>query len=220
MSPGRSAEIHQHLTGIARWLRQDAQQAASDARRQSEGAQQAMAPAQNIQGFLEARAAVRKSNGEIRRRHRDIVLDSVVAAVIAATQATAGYIQILEPGTEHPAVRAHKGLRAQVREHLDSVDCRQSPYATALKTGRRVIRHRDTNGGTSTVSPATQCLLHSEAQTIQATPLMGESGQTLGVLSTHYRDSSPDATELLVIDQFARRAVSIVEWHRRALTNL
>src|SRR6185312_12426585 len=61
----------------------------------------------------------RKASGDIRRHYRDNVLDSVVATAITATQATAGYIQILEPGTNHPAVRAHKGLRAQVREHLD-----------------------------------------------------------------------------------------------------
>jgi hypothetical protein len=163
----------------------------------------------------------RKGNGDIRRHYRDNVLDSVVAAVITATQATAGYIQILEPGTNHPAVRAHKGLRAQVREHLDRVDCRQAPYATALKTGRRVIRDRDANGRTSTAAPSVRCVLHSDAQTIQATPLMGESGEALGVLSTHYRDSNPlDARELSIIDQCAQRAVSIVEWHRRALSSL
>jgi hypothetical protein len=162
-----------------------------------------------------------KGSADIRRHYRDNVLDSLVAAAITATQATAGYIQILEPGANHPAVRAHKGLRVQVRAHLDSVDCRQAPYATALKTGKRVIRDRDANDRTTTAARSVRCVLHSDAQTIQATPLMGASGEALGVLSTHYRDSnSLDDRELLIIDQCAQRAVSIVEWHRRALSNL
>ena len=161
------------------------------------------------------------ASGDIRRHYRDNVLDSVVAAAITATHAHAGYIQILEPGTNHPAVRAHKGLCAQVRAHLDSIDCRQAPYATALKTGRRIIRDRDANDRTLAAAPSIRCVLHSDAHTIQATPLMGESGEALGVLSTHYRDSNPlDARELSIIDQCAQRAVSIVEWHRRALSSL
>ena len=119
----------------------------------------------------------REASGDIRRHYRDNVLDSVVAAAITATQATAGYIQILEPGTNHPAVRAHKGLRVQVREHLDSVDCRQAPYATALKTGKRVIRDRDATDQISIAASSVRCVLHSDAQIIQATPLMGASGE-------------------------------------------
>jgi hypothetical protein len=212
LSSEQSARSHQHIIGLARELWNKAEPATTGVRGLRQEAPQTQIP-------LDATAAARAKGVELRRYWRDNVLDSVMQGAFVTTRASAGYIQILEPGAKYPVIRAHKGFRAPVPAYFDPVGYDEAPYTTALKTGRRVIIEAAATGQAS--SPALKFLLHDDARTVQATPLIGSCGEALGVLSTHYRDLSQlDSINLMLIDQFVQRAVSIVEWHRRAAANL
>jgi hypothetical protein len=214
VSSAQSARSHQQIIGLARELWNQAEPATTGVRRLRHEAPQTQIP-------LDTAAAARAKGVELRRYWRDSVLDSVMQGAFVTTRASAGYIQILEPGAKYPVIRAHKGFRAPVPAYFDPVGYDEAPYTTALKTGRRVIIEAAATGQTSSQSPALKFLLHDDARTVQATPLIGSSGEAFGVLSTHYRDPNQlDSINLMLIDQFAQRAVSIVEWHRRAVANL
>jgi hypothetical protein len=61
-----------------------------------------------------------------------------------------------------------------------------------------------------------EVMLDAGARAVQSTPLIGKTGQILGMLSTHYRTvNQPARKDLLLIDYFAERAVEILEFERR-----
>ena len=139
------------------------------------------------------------------------LLVEIVDAAIAITAADMGNIQLLDQGTGTLKFVTSRGLGREYLEHFDTVHGGQgSSCAAAMETGERVVV------GDLTESLFTgkdlDVMLAAGARAVQSTPLIGRSGQLVGMLSTHYRvPRVPSDRDLHVLDLLARQAADWIE---------
>ena len=69
--------------------------------------------------------------------------------------------------------------------------------------------------GTLQVLDSLGILLNAGVQAVQSTPMVSESGELVGVFSTHYRKPTlPSDRDLEIIDQLAAEAATIIAARR------
>jgi GAF domain-containing protein len=65
-----------------------------------------------------------------------------------------------------------------------------------------------------------EVLLDSGVRSVQSTPVMGTSGQLLGVLSTHSSfPREPAPKELKIMDYLAASTATLLEWYNAEATS-
>ena len=83
---------------------------------------------------------------------------------------------------------------------------------TALRDAQRVIVEDVTKSPIFIGSQALKVMLDAGARAVQSTPLIDQSGQVLGIFSTHYRTARrPCESELRTLDVLARLAAELIK---------
>jgi GAF domain-containing protein len=137
-------------------------------------------------------------------REGGLVLQVALESAIAATGARFGSMQLLESDGLHLVVQ--HGFAKPFLEFLESVRGEGTTCAVAMRERSRVIVEDVASHPIYEGTLAGAAMLQANARAVQSTPLIGRSGDVLGVFSTHYdRPCRPDERDLDVIDHIGGR---------------
>ena len=149
-----------------------------------------------------------------RLRYRDRMLSQILGAAIGWTRADMGNIQLLDLQRRRFVIRVQQGFQAPFLDFFNGVCRGQAAYRKAAKNGGRTIIDDTSNSPGFADNLSLEVMLEAKARALQATPLVAQSGQTVGMLSTHYQTlRRPSARDLHTIDHYAKLAVDLLEWY-------
>ena len=141
-----------------------------------------------------------------------VLLDEILAAAIAMTQANAGTIQLLDAQRNELVLLATQNFGREMTEHFARVDASYStPCGIALATEAQTFIDFDAPGISD---PDGSLQMHVDAGLLsaQSIPLIARSGKAMGMLSTHWRNHKrPTERELRFVDLLARQAADLIE---------
>jgi PAS domain S-box-containing protein len=142
------------------------------------------------------------------------LLQEIVDAAVAITDADMGNIQLLEEGALR--IAAQHGFEPPFLNSFDVVHEGLAACGVALLHGKRIVVEDITESPIFVGTPALDVLLAANVRAVQSTPLVSHSGLVLGMFSTHYRvPHQPSERELRMLDLLARQAADLIE-HRQA----
>jgi signal transduction histidine kinase len=142
------------------------------------------------------------------------LLDDVLGATMALQHADFGNIQLYNAATSALEIHARRGVSREFLEHFSQVRDTESACGRAMEQGRRVVIEDvqlDPEFG-----PHRDAADAAGVRAVQSTPLFSRAGETLGMISTHFRQPHrPSERELRLTDLYARQASELIE-HDRA----
>ena len=138
------------------------------------------------------------------------LLDEILDAALAITDADMGNIQLLDGDTLK--IVAHRGFEAPFLDFFNTVHEGLAACGTALQRGERILVEDVTTSPLFVSSPAYDVMLAAQARAVQSTPLITRAGRMLGMFSTHYRTPHrPTPGEIHLLDILARQAADAIE---------
>ena len=141
------------------------------------------------------------------------LLEEVLDAVIALQNADFGNIQVYNSETRTLEIAAQRGFHQEFLEHFKSVNDPGAACGRAMKLRERVIIE-DVEAD-SEYAPHRHVAASAGFRAVQSTPLSSRSGEFLGMLSTHFRQSHrPSPRDLRFTDLYARHAAEFIERKR------
>ena len=140
----------------------------------------------------------------------DLVLHQILNNTVHLLQASMGNIQLYDRDRQVLEIIVQQGFKAEFLDYFREVRVNTgSACARALKSGQRVI--------IEDVQVDPECLPHRQifaeagVRAVQSTPLMDSQGQSLGVLSTYFRQSHrPSDRELRMLDLYTPLVSAII----------
>ncbi len=136
------------------------------------------------------------------------VMQGLLEEAIEITEADMGNVQIVDDSGSL-RIAAQRGFEAPFLDFFRSVRSNESACGAALGRGHRVIVADVTSSPIFSGTKALDVLLSAGVAAVQSTPLIGPTGQVIGIVSTHYRrPHQPTEFALVRLDQFAKRAVA------------
>jgi PAS domain S-box-containing protein len=106
----------------------------------------------------------------------------------------------------------HRGFQAPFLDFFNSLKQGHAACGTALRDSQRVIVEDVAKSPIFVGSQALKVMLEAGARAVQSTPLIDQSGQMLGMFSTHYRaPRRPLESELRTLDVLARLAAELIK---------
>ncbi|OFY60489.1 MAG: hypothetical protein A2Y71_05385 [Bacteroidetes bacterium RBG_13_42_15] len=139
-------------------------------------------------------------------------LQEMLDVAIAIANADMGNIQLLDRQSGSLKIRVHRGFEQPFLDFWDSVLEGQGTCGTALEMGERVIVEDVSQSPIFAGSPALDAQLAAGVRAVQSTPLIGRSGNMIGMCSTHFRTPHrPDEQTLHLLDLHARQVSDIIE---------
>ena len=140
------------------------------------------------------------------------LLQEIVDAAIEITAADMGNIQLFDPESGTLRIVASRGLGLPFLEFFQTVHAGHGTCGGATHNGDRVVVEDITTSPMFAGTPLLDIYLASGIRAVQSTPLIGRSGQLVGVLSTDYRvPRRPADRDLSVLDTLARQAADWIE---------
>jgi signal transduction histidine kinase/CheY-like chemotaxis protein len=141
------------------------------------------------------------------------VLEETVEAAIAITRADMGNLQLLDPASRTLRIAAHRGHEPSWLEFFESVaEGQGTACAAAMQRGTRIIIEDVTKSPIFLGTPALEVQLRAGVRAVQSTPLVGSSGELVGMISTHFRaPRRPGERDLRLLDVLARQTVDMIE---------
>jgi PAS domain S-box-containing protein len=149
-------------------------------------------------------------------RHDDLptLLDETLRVAEAISHADMGNIQLLDADGAL-RIEAQHGFAAEFLEFFDAVHHNQAACGTALARRERVVLADVEQSPIIAGTPALKVLLAAGVRAVQSTPMIGRSGEVVGMLSTHYRrPHRPSDPDLRLLDLLARQAADLIEEFR------
>jgi PAS domain S-box-containing protein len=144
------------------------------------------------------------------------VLDEILEAAIAITEADFGNIQVLDARSSDLEIVAARGFPPWWIEYWNRAGKGQGSCGTALRRNERVIVEDVAESPIFNTSDALGIQLRAGVRAVQSTPLVDRSGMLLGMISTHYtRPHRPSERALRLLDLLARQAADILDRARR-----
>jgi signal transduction histidine kinase/CheY-like chemotaxis protein len=144
------------------------------------------------------------------------VLDEILDAAIAITEADFGDIQVLNARSSELEIVAACGLPPWWIEYWGGAGKGQGSCGRALAQAERVVVEDVLDSPLFNTSDALDIQLRAGVRAVQSTPLVDRSGMLLGMISTHYtRPQRPPEGALRLLDLLARQATDILERARR-----
>lgn len=145
----------------------------------------------------------------------DAVLQEILEAAIALTDADKGNLQLLDPSTGMLKIVVQKHFKSPFLKFFEYVDAGEATACgAALKRMERVILE-DISRGPVFDDETREVLLEEDIHAVQSTPLVSWEGRLLGILSTHFcRVHTPAERELRLVDILARQAADMIERHQ------
>jgi PAS domain S-box-containing protein len=159
---------------------------------------------------ISARLLSKHSLGEL--------FSEILEAAIEVTNAAFGTLQILDNGVLR--IVAHRAMSQEFVEFFREVShSTTAACSAALRGNQRVIVEDVESSPLFEGTVAREVLLNAGIRAVQSTPLLGSSGEVLGVLSTHFRTCHrPPDRALRYLDLLDGRAAVLVESLRNVET--
>ena len=140
------------------------------------------------------------------------VMNEIVEAAVSSLESDMGNLQILDPISGSLKIVAHSGFSKPWLDFWDSVHIGHGACGTAIKEGGRIIVEDITKSDIFIGTPALDVQLAEGVRAVQSTPLIGRSGNILGMLSTHFKKPHrPSEDSLRRLDLLVRQATDIIE---------
>ncbi len=140
------------------------------------------------------------------------VLAEVLDAAIAITRSDFGNIQLLDPVLGHLKIVAVRGLPEWWCDFWDSADRGSGACGTALARRERVVVENVEESPIFFGTPSLDIQRRAGIRAVQSTPLVGRTGNPIGMFSTHFRrPHRPDEAEARLLDLLARQAAAMIE---------
>lgn len=147
------------------------------------------------------------------------LLNGVLTAAIAATDADFGNIQIVDAADGGLRIAAQHGFDREFLNFFRYVKKDRSACSAALRACRRMVV-KDVTQSRLYTEPARQAMLSANARACQSTPIVGSAGRVLGIISTHFRISRrPTRGQLALVDRLAHDVADLLERRRTRLTD-
>lgn len=141
------------------------------------------------------------------------LLEEVLDATIALLHADFGNIQLYNSQTKALEIVAQRGFRQDFIDYLNSVPEGIASCGTALLRRERVVVEDVLTD--PSFAPHLQVVAAAGYRAVQSTPLFSRSGEPLGMISTHFRQTHrPSQHELRLTDLYARQAAELIELKR------
>jgi len=149
------------------------------------------------------RSIVAFTRQEFKPSEGRMMVDWALDAVVEGTGADMGNIQLCRP--EGLVIVAQRGFGTPFLEFWASV--RQEGSCGAARRARERVVVADVRSDPVFADGAARDVMEeARVRAVQSTPLMGRSGELLGVLSTHFeKPRQPTEMEFEVIDRIAER---------------
>ena len=146
----------------------------------------------------------------------------MLEAVIAATHAARGNIQLLDASTQRLQIVSQRGLKRAFIDFFNTQETITAACRTAMARHARVIVE-DVRTSSEFSEDARRVVLDSGGLACQATPLTSRSGDVIGIVSTLFEVPHRCSDEQLrLVDLFARHAADFIDYSRtkRALEDV
>jgi len=141
------------------------------------------------------------------------LLEEVLNAIIALQNADFGNVQLYNPETKTLEIVAHRGFQRNFLDYFSSVNEPGAACGRAMQRRERVIIE-DVLADPD-FAPHRQIAAFAGFRAVQSTPLFSRTGEPLGMISTHFRQTHrPSARDLRFTDFYARLAAELVERRR------
>jgi CheY-like chemotaxis protein len=153
--------------------------------------------------------------------HFQECLDEILEAALAITGADKGNIQLFDAGSSCLKIASQQGFEKPFLTFFAEVRIDEAAVSgSALRSAERVIVEDVTQTDIFDGKPSLDVVLKAGVRAIQVTPLISSTGQTLGMLSTHFiKPHRPDERELRFVDLLARLAADYLERKQSEQTN-
>jgi PAS domain S-box-containing protein len=139
------------------------------------------------------------------------LLEEVLDAALVIARTDLGQVRLHEPGTNTLRLVAHRGFSADYVGRFAEISASVGALGVAMSRRERLVVE---DLRSSALFPD-HVRAAEEAEGVQAslfTPLLGRSGEILGMISAHFRTPRrPSERELRLTDLFARQAADFVE---------
>ncbi len=140
------------------------------------------------------------------------VLDEILDAAIAISNADFGNIQLLKAGSSRLKIVSQRGFPKWWVDFWDNVPEGQGSCGVALKRRECVIVEDVEKSPIFADTPAPAMQRKAGVRAVQSMPIISRSGRPLGMLSTAFKTPHhPDERTLRLIELLAREAADIVE---------
>jgi GAF domain-containing protein len=131
---------------------------------------------------------------------RDATLDSALDAALSVASADCANIQLIHPDRRGLVLIAQRGFEPPFLDFFAYVDDSRSACGVALRERRPVVVEDVTRSPIFAQTPGLAVMLGAGIRAVTSTPLIGNTGEILGMLSVHYRrphaDLDSDPTRL------------------------
>jgi PAS domain S-box-containing protein len=141
------------------------------------------------------------------------LLEEALNATIALQNADFGIIQLYNPKTRELDIVAQVGFEQDSLDYFSNVHEDSSTWSRVmLRKERVIIEDVQTD---QDYEPRRRIAASAGFRAVQSTPLFSRNGETLGVISTHFRQPHrPSDRELRLTDLYARQAAEMIERKR------
>jgi len=144
-------------------------------------------------------------------------LQKALAVAIEIAHADLGNIQLVDAETGALRIVAHRGFGREFLRFFRQVHPQQGACGTALQSRSRVIVQDVTDSPIFGDAKTIEVLLAAGVRAVQSTPLLGESGELLGMISTHWRmPRRLQASQAIRLDALAQSVSRFIEWRAGA----
>lgn len=116
----------------------------------------------------------------------------LLRSAIAATLADFGNVQLFDSANGALRIVAQRGFGSDFLTHFAMVRDQDCACGTAMQRGSRVAISDVEDDPIFRGTHSRDVLLRADVRSVQSTPLIGRSGELIGIISTHYRH--PNAT--------------------------
>ncbi|HEX4948830.1 MAG TPA: ATP-binding protein [Blastocatellia bacterium] len=140
-------------------------------------------------------------------------LQEIVAAALAITGADKGDLQLLDATSGQLKIVAQCGFAEPFLKFFAEVDQQAATVCgAALQSVERVIVEDVTQSEIFRGQPTLNVLLEAGVRAVQTTPLVTNSGQIFGLISTHFRHPHrPSERDLRLLDLLTRQTADYLE---------
>lgn len=138
------------------------------------------------------------------------LLQEVMDAAVSVMGARRGTLQLIEGDTLQ--IVAHHGHEPPFLEFFVSAESRDSACGEALLRGERVVIPDVEESPLFAGTPSLPVFRGASVRAIQSTPMVGRTGRTVGILTTHWEvPHRPGEHAFWRIDLLARQAADLIE---------
>jgi signal transduction histidine kinase len=141
------------------------------------------------------------------------LLEELLTETIEIQDADFGNVQLYNPQLQALEIAAQRGFNAEFLEYFAVIDQASAACGRAMQSrSRTIIEDVQTD---PLFAAHRHIALSAGFRAVQSTPLFGQGGEILGMISTHFKNPHrPSDRELRLTDLYARQAAEIIERKR------